>query len=36
MEADLLGGIALPVDLPAAGLQHAPDVRALEVVEAPV
>jgi hypothetical protein len=27
MEAELFGGVALPVDLPAAALQHAPDVR---------
>ena len=34
METELLGGVALPVDLPAALLEHAADVRALDIVQA--
>jgi hypothetical protein len=34
MGAELLGGVARPVDPPATGLHHAPDVRAVELVQA--
>jgi len=33
METELLGRVGLPVDLPATGLHHTPDVRALELVQ---
>src|SRR5213593_4004678 len=34
MEAEPLGGVALAVDLPARALEHAANVRALDVVQA--
>src|SRR6266536_995724 len=34
IEAELLGGVALAVDLPVRALEHTADVRALDVVEA--
>jgi hypothetical protein len=34
METELFGGVALPVDLPAAALQHPSDVHPFDLVQA--